>query len=157
MVEVVILFMIYLMLFDPNKTENVNSKVFIILTRINESKSLVKHMSYDSVYKLDGKKCNSKVKWNKDKSQCKCKKPLKHHVSKNDYIWNASLCACACDEKCETEEYLNNCTCIKHAVANLVITCEDEMVHTTINASHSKNIFFFFLFLLLPLITIVVV
>ena len=30
-----------------NKTEDVNAKVFNMITRISESKSLVKHISYD--------------------------------------------------------------------------------------------------------------
>ena len=53
-------------------------------TRINESKTLIKHISCEC--KLDGKKCNSNQKKNNDKCQCKCKNSEKHRVCKKDYI-----------------------------------------------------------------------
>ena len=37
------------------------------MTEITESKSSVKHISCGYGYRLDGKKCNSKQKWNNDK------------------------------------------------------------------------------------------
>ena len=42
----------------PNKTEDVNSNVFDMITRTNESKTLSKHISWDCKCKFDGKKCN---------------------------------------------------------------------------------------------------
>ena len=35
---------------------------------INESKTLAKHISYEYKFKFDGKKINSRQKWNNDKS-----------------------------------------------------------------------------------------
>ena len=43
-----------------NETEYVNLKVFDMTTGINESKSLVKDISFDYRYRLNGKKYNSK-------------------------------------------------------------------------------------------------
>ena len=43
-----------------NKTEYVNLKGFHMTTRINESKSLVKDISFDYRYRLNDKKYNSK-------------------------------------------------------------------------------------------------
>ena len=42
----------------PNKTEDVNSNVFDMITRTNESKTLSKHISSDCKCKFDGKNCN---------------------------------------------------------------------------------------------------
>ena len=38
-----------------------------MITRINESKTLAKHLSCERNYKYDGRKCNSNQKWNNDK------------------------------------------------------------------------------------------
>ena len=56
-----------------------------MITGINESKTLTKHISYECKCRFDGKKCNSDQWWNNDKHQCKCKKG---HVFEKDYVWN---------------------------------------------------------------------
>ena len=43
----------------PNKTEDLNLNVFNMITRINESNTLTKHMSCECKCKFDGTKCNS--------------------------------------------------------------------------------------------------
>ena len=45
------------------KIEDVNLKVFNVINWINESNTLVKHISCE----FDGRKCNSRQKWNNDK------------------------------------------------------------------------------------------
>ena len=44
----------------PNKTKDLNLSVFNIITGINESKTLTKHISCECKCKFDEKKCNSK-------------------------------------------------------------------------------------------------
>ena len=44
----------------PNKTEDLNLSVFNMITGINESKTLTKHISCECKCKFDEKKCNSK-------------------------------------------------------------------------------------------------
>ena len=44
---------------EPNKTEDLNLSMLNMITRINESKTLTKHMSCECKCKLDGTKCNS--------------------------------------------------------------------------------------------------
>ena len=41
------------------------------------------------------------IKNKNDKLYCECKKPMKLHICKRNYIWNARTGACKC-------EYLNN-------------------------------------------------
>ena len=59
---------IYLLLNDPsgkicvpNKTENVNINVFNMITRVIESKTLIKHISCDCKHEFDDRKCISKL------------------------------------------------------------------------------------------------
>ena len=58
----------------PNKTEVLNLRMFNIITDINKSKILTKHISCECKYKFDGRKCNSNQKWNNDKCRFECKK-----------------------------------------------------------------------------------
>ena len=54
----------------PDKTEDLNLSMFNMITGINESKTLKKHISCESKCKFDGRKFHSDQKWNNDKSQC---------------------------------------------------------------------------------------
>ena len=47
-----------------------------MITGIDESKTLTKHISCKYKCKFDGRKCNSNQKWNNDKCPCERKK---HH------------------------------------------------------------------------------
>ena len=51
----------------PNKTEDLNLSMFNIITGINESKTLTKHISCKCKCKFDGRICNSDQCWNNDK------------------------------------------------------------------------------------------
>ena len=73
----------------PNKTEDLNLSVFNMVTRINELKTLTKHISCECKCKFDGTKCNSNQWWNNDKCRCECKQL---HVSEKDYVWNPATC-----------------------------------------------------------------
>ena len=57
-----------------NKTENLNLRMFNMITGINESKTLTKHLSCKCKCKFDGRKYNSDQWWNNIKCQCECKK-----------------------------------------------------------------------------------
>ena len=57
----------------PNKTEDVNLSIFNMITKINKSKTLTRHISCICKSKFDGRKCNSNQKWKNDKCQCECK------------------------------------------------------------------------------------
>ena len=63
-----------------NRTEGLNLNVFSMITGINESKILTKHLSCKCGSKFDGRKCNSNQKCNSDRCQCECKKLKEYHV-----------------------------------------------------------------------------
>ena len=51
----------------PNKTEDLNPSMFNMITGINESKTLTKHIPCEWKCKFDGRKCNSNQWWNNNK------------------------------------------------------------------------------------------
>ena len=51
----------------PSKTKYLNLSVFNVMTRINKSKILSKHISYKRKCEFDGTKRNLNQKWNFDK------------------------------------------------------------------------------------------
>ena len=71
-------------IYIPNKTKDVNVSVFKMITRINGSKTLAKHLSSEHICKFDTRNCNSNQKWNNDKFACECK----HHVCKETIFGN---------------------------------------------------------------------
>ena len=82
--------------FIPTKTEDLNLSVFNIITGINESKILKKHVSFQCKCRFDARKWNSGQWWNDDKCRCECKK---HHTCEKSYVWNPATC------DCENEKY----------------------------------------------------
>ena len=65
-----------------------------MITWINESKTLKKHISCKFEFKFDSKNCNSNQKRINDKYQCEWKNPKEHHVWEKTYIWNPAICGC---------------------------------------------------------------
>ena len=62
-----------------------------MITRINEAKTVIKHILCDCKCKFDSANCNSSQTWNNDKCQCECKK---YHTCKKDYSYNPSTYIC---------------------------------------------------------------
>ena len=69
-------------LYVSNKTKDFNLFVFNMITGINESRTLIKHISCKCEYKFDGKQYNLNQMWNNDKYLCKCKNLEKHCMCK---------------------------------------------------------------------------
>ena len=51
----------------PNKTEDLNLRMFNMITGINESTTLTKQISCEYKCKFYDRKCNSNQKWNNNK------------------------------------------------------------------------------------------
>ena len=63
--------------------EDLNPNVFNMITGINTSKILTKHISFKFECRFDGRKCNSNQKRNGDKCRLECKTPKKITCMKN--------------------------------------------------------------------------
>ena len=74
---------LYIKICVPSKTKDVNVTVFNMIANINESKTLVKHISYDCKCKFSSATCNSNQKWNNETCHCECDN---HSMCKKDYI-----------------------------------------------------------------------
>ena len=79
-----------------------------MITGINESKTLTKHLSGECKCKFGGRKCNLNQKRNNDKCQCEYKK---HNICEKDHIWNPATCSC--------KNYLAN------TINDSVISCDE--------------------------------
>ena len=55
------------------KTKDINVKVFNMTTYNNESKKIVKNISYGCKHKSNSTTCNSNQKWKDKACQCDCK------------------------------------------------------------------------------------
>ena len=60
----------------PNKMKVVTLKVFQMITGVNKSKTLMKHISCDCECKFNGRRCMSKQKWTTGKCLFECKNPV---------------------------------------------------------------------------------
>ena len=63
--------------------QDLNLSVFNMITGINESKTLTKHISCECKFKLDGTEINSNPWWNNDKYRRDGKE---HHICEKEYV-----------------------------------------------------------------------
>ena len=68
-----------------------NVKVFNMIT-IDESKTLIKHISCDCNCKFNSTACNSNQKWRNKTGQCECKNY--YYKCKIYHRWNPATCNC---------------------------------------------------------------
>ena len=125
-----------------------------MITGMNESKTLTKHISCQCKCKFDETKCKSNKWWNNDKYRCECKK---HHICEKDYVWNLAKC------NCENGKYLASIKDDSVITCDEVIKSYDEKIKTIPTNFDEKNItcktqsFYILLTFLLVAITFLIV
>ena len=112
---IVMLLMTYLQKYVFRVKKDVNVKLFIMIIRIIDAKTYLKHISCDCKWKFDSATYNSNHKWKIDNCQCEFKKCDK---CKKDYSWNSSPCVC------ENSKYLKNN--VDDSVVEIISTTEYE-------------------------------
>ena len=120
-----------------------NVKIFSLLSRLNETRLLVRHESCEWKFEFNKSACsNLKQKWNHDECWCECKELDNWGSCKGDYMWNPSTCHCECNKSCKIDEYLDfkSCSCKKHLFGKLVLACEDEILNTTETSLDDKKV-----------------
>ena len=122
-------------IYAPSKVEDVKLKVFNMIKWTNASSTFRTHISCESRYEFDGRKCNSRQKWNNDKCRCHYEKPIRHRACEEDCAWNPSICGFKCKKDCEIEKYLKNCECIKGFVDDLVLHAMRLRIHNRVHQS----------------------
>ena len=137
----------------PDKTEGLHLSVFNMITGINESKILTKHISGECKCTFDGTKCNLNQWSNNNKSTCECKK----HIWENDVVWNCATC------NCENRKYLASIMDDSTIICDEVMKSYDEEIKTIPTNFNEKKVtcktqFFYVLFAsLLIIVTLLIV
>ena len=85
----------------PDVIKDLNVKVFNLMSRTNETKSIKWHETCKYECRLDAIVYNDKQRWNKDKCRCECKELIDKGVCDEGYAWNLSNCKCECDNSCD--------------------------------------------------------
>ena len=63
----------YTKLWVPDVSENMNVKVFNLISRTNETRCIKWHETCKCKCRLDASVCNNKQRWSEDKCRCECK------------------------------------------------------------------------------------
>ena len=56
----------------PDDVENLNIKVFNLISTTNEIRHIKCHETFKCECRLDGSVCNNKQRWNEEKCMCQC-------------------------------------------------------------------------------------
>ena len=89
----------------PGTVKNLNVKVFNLMSRTNETRSIKWHETCKCICRLNGIICNNKQRWNKEKCSCECKELIDKVVCDKEFIFNPSNCKC--DKSCNISQYLD--------------------------------------------------
>ena len=113
----------------PDVVENLNVKLFNLMSRTNEKRHIKWHETCKCKCRLDASVCNNKQRWNDDKCRCECKELIDKGECDKGSIWNPCNCECECDKSCDVSEYLDykNCKCRKKLVDKLVPECNENI------------------------------
>ena len=84
----------------PDVMEDLNVKVFNLISRANEARFIKWHEKCKCKCKLDTIICNNNQRWNK-KCRCECKELIDKGICNKGFIWNPSNCECECDKNCD--------------------------------------------------------
>ena len=92
----------YAKIYVPDVVKNLNVKVFSLMSRTNETRSIKSHETCKCICRLNNIICNNKQRWNKDQCRCECKEFIDKGVCDKGFIFNPSNCKCECDKLCNT-------------------------------------------------------
>ena len=131
----------------PDIVKNLNVKVFNLMSRTNETRSIKSRETCKCICRLNKVICNNKQRWNKDQCRCECKKLIDKGVCNKGYIFNPSKCKCECDKSCNTGQYLEHldCKCKKKTIDLIVEECTEyddnktKLVNKTVTKTDNKT------------------
>ena len=106
----------------PDIVKNLNVKVFNIMSRTNETRSIKSHETCKCICRLNKIICNNKQRWNKDQCRCECKELIDKGACDKGFIFNPSTFKCECDKSRNTSQYLDylDCKC-KKKIIDLIV------------------------------------
>ena len=89
----------------PGVIKNLNVKVYNLMSRTNETRSIKWYENCKCICSLNKIICNNKQRWNKDQCWCECRKLIDKGVCDKEFIFNPNNCKCECDKLCNTSQY----------------------------------------------------
>ena len=69
--------------------KDLNIKVFIVISRTNETKNIKWHETCKCECRLDAIVCNNEQRWNKSKCRCECKELINKSVWHKDFFFES--------------------------------------------------------------------
>ena len=129
----------------PDTVKNLNVKVFNLMSRTNETRSIKWRATCKCIFRLNKHFCNNKKRWNKDKGRCECKELIDKGLCDKEFIFNPSNYQCECDKSCNISQYLDYsyCKCKKKLIDPLIEECtendnETKIVNITVKNKNSS-------------------
>ena len=129
--------------------KNLNVKVFNLMSRSNETKSIKWHETFKCICRLNEIICNNKQRWNKHNCRCECKELIDKGVCDKGFIFNPSNCKFECYKSCNTSQYLDysDCKCKNKKIILIVEECieydddddETKIVNITVLKTDNKT------------------
>ena len=112
----------YAKLCIPDVVNNINVKVFNIMSITNETRHIKWHETCKCKCRLIASLCNNKQCSKNDKCRRECQELIDKGMCDKGFIWNPSNCECEYDKLCDAGEYLDyeNCKCRKILIDELV-------------------------------------
>ena len=126
----------------PDTVKNLNVKVFNLMSRTNETRSIKWRETCKCICRLNKIVCNNKQRWNKDNSRCECKELIDKGVCDKGFIFNPSNCKCECDKSCNISQYLDysDYKYKKKIIDLLIKECTENIDETKlVNITITKN------------------
>ena len=77
----------YEKIFVPDTIKNLNVKVFNLMSRSNETRSIKLHETCKCICRLNKIICNNKQRWNKNKCRCECKELIDKGIWDKGFIY----------------------------------------------------------------------
>ena len=129
----------------PDTAKKLNVKVFNLMSRTNETRSIKWYETCKCICRLNKIICNNKQRWNKDKCRCECKELIDKGICDKRFIFSPSNCQCEYDKSCNISQYLDysDCKCTKKLIDPLIEECtendnETKIINITVENENSS-------------------
>ena len=85
----------------PDIVQNLNAKVFNLMSRTNEARHIEWHETCKCICRLDASVCNNKQRWKDNKCRREYKGLTDKGVCDKRFILDPRNCKCECDKSCD--------------------------------------------------------
>ena len=129
----------------PKETKNINVKVFNMVTKKDEAKAMIEHISCDCKCKFNNTTCGSNQEWNNKTCRCECKNYCKCKIdcswNPGQYIGETSKCLKSIADTSVTHfnEIISVMDIVSAKKTNVIATKKANVSSTALRNYHSKK------------------